>query len=211
MHCTLCRTKDTEPFHKDNERDYYRCTECRLIFVDPEDFLSADEEKGRYDLHQNSPEDPEYRRFLNRLFDPLKDRISAGSQGLDFGSGPGPTLSVMFEESGYPMEIYDHFYAMKPEVLERKYDFITATEVLEHLHEPQIELEKLWKCLHPGGHLGIMTKLALDEERFSRWHYKSDPTHVSFFSKSTFEWLAKQWQADLTFEDKDVILLKKQD
>jgi len=52
---------------------------------------------------KNSPDDPRYRAFLSRLFIPLNERIAPESCGLDFGSGPGPTLSVMFEEQGHTM------------------------------------------------------------------------------------------------------------
>ena len=133
-----------------------------------------------------------------------------GNCGLDFGSGPGPTLSLMFEEAGYSVAVYDHYYAREPAVLERQYDFITATEVLEHLREPGRELDSLWGCLKPGGNLGVMTKFALDQERFAQWHYKNDPTHVCFFSRATLDWLATEWQAELTFVDTDAaIFLKK--
>jgi hypothetical protein len=56
-----------------------------------------------------------------------------------------------------------------------------------------------------------MTKLVQDYEAFARWHYKNDDTHICFFSRSTFEWLADQWQAELTFAGKDVILFYKKD
>ena len=126
-----------------------------------------------------------------------------------FGSGPGPTLSVMFEEIGHSMVIYDHFYARESSALEKQYDFITATEVVEHLHNPGIELDRLWSCLKPGGSLGIMTKLSPDREAFARWHYKTDATHVCFFSKTTFEWLSLKWQAELVFFGKDAIIFYK--
>jgi len=196
-------------FYQDSHRDYFRCQICNLVFVPSAQFLSAEDEKARYDLHQNSPDDQDYRRFLSRIFIPMQELLAPGSRGLDFGSGPGPTLSKMFEEVGHSMAIYDHFYARNSSVLEKQYDFITATEVVEHLHNPKKELDRLWACLKPGARLGIMTKLALDREAFARWHYKNDPTHVCFFSRLTFEWLAAQWQAELTFADKDVILFHK--
>ncbi len=115
----------------------------------------------------------------------------------------------MFEEIGHSMAIYDQFYARDSSVLERSYDFITATEVLEHLHHPRRELDRLWGLLKPGGSLGVMTKLVRDPEAFAGWHYKNDPTHVCFFSRSTFEWLAAEWRAELTFVDKDVMLFYK--
>ena len=107
------------------------------------------------------------------------------------------------------MEIFDKFYASDEQVFNQKYDFITATEVVEHLRNPQKELERLWGCLKEGGCLGIMTKLALGLEEFKNWHYKNDMTHICFFSKETFQWLADQWNADISFVEKDVILLHR--
>ena len=207
--CPLCRTRDAGLFCRDKRREYFRCSRCLLVFVTPEQFPSAAQEKAEYDLHCNSPDDKGYRRFLSRLFLPMKERLAPGSQGLDFGSGPGPTLSGMFEEAGFIMSIHDPFYADNPSALEKSYDFITASEVFEHLHFPRRDLEKLWECLKPGGILGIMTKLVLGRQEFQYWHYKNDITHVLFFSRTTFEWLATQWQAELTFAGKDVILLGK--
>ncbi|NKB25157.1 MAG: methyltransferase domain-containing protein [Kiritimatiellae bacterium] len=207
--CPLCKTDRAHDYFSDQTRDYYRCQICQLIFVLPSQFLSANDEKARYDLHNNSSDDPKYRQFLSRTFNRIQTCIPPGSHGLDFGSGPGPTLSVMFEQAGHRMEIYDPYYAKDPSVLQRQYDFITATEVLEHIHNPAADLNRLWTCLKPGAILGIMTKSVFDKNRFSRWHYKDDPTHVCFYSMSTFKWLACQWQADLTIADKDVILIEK--
>jgi len=207
--CPICETTDAKEFYQDGHRDYFRCLTCNLVFVLSAQFISAENEKARYDLHRNSPNDQGYRRFLSRIFLPMHRLLAPGSHGLDFGSGPGPTLSKMFEEAGHSMAIYDRFYASDPSVLENQYDFITATEVVEHLHNPKQELDRLWACLKPGARLGIMTKLVLDREAFSRWHYKNDLTHVCFYSRATFEWLAARWQAEPAFVDKDVILFYK--
>ncbi|HZX49011.1 MAG TPA: class I SAM-dependent methyltransferase [Nitrospirota bacterium] len=207
--CPLCKAEKVFDFFQDKRRTYMRCEVCNLVFVPPSQFLSAADEKRRYDLHQNSPDDLNYRRFLSRIFIPMQNCLNPGSYGLDFGSGPEPLLSVMFEEAGHSMTIFDFFYANLPSALEKQYDFITATEVVEHLYCPKKELERLWGCLKDGGKLGIMTKPAPDREAFSLWHYKNDLTHVCFFSKVTFEWLADQWNADLTFADKDVAIFHK--
>lgn len=175
----------------------------------PHQFLSDQDEKSIYDTHENSAEDLGYRRFLDRLFLPLSQCLLPQSCGLDFGSGPGPTLSVMFEEAGHSMKLYDLFYAPDTRVLQQQYDFISASEVVEHLHHPRRELERLWSCLKPNGVLGIMTKRVIDQAAFSHWHYKSDLTHVCFFSIETFEWLANHWQAALTISGNDVVLLTK--
>jgi len=177
--------------------------------VPPHQFLSPEEERLVYDRHQNSADDPRYRRFLGRLFTPLSQRLAPESCGLDFGSGPGPTLSVMFIEAGHSMEIYDPFYAPDTGPLQQQYDFITASEVVEHLHHPRHELDRLWSCLKPNGSLGIMTKRVIDRDAFSRWHYTHDPTHVCFFSLDTFQWLADHWRATWTAPEEDVVLFTK--
>jgi len=208
--CPLCQTEDGRPpFYSDRHRDYYRCSCCNLIHVPPAQFLTHAEEQAEYDKHQNSPEDYGYRTFLARLFIPLNERLKPKSHGLDFGCGPGPTLSKMFEEAGHHMKLYDPFYAQDEKALEQGYDFITASEVVEHLHDPAMELERLWSILKPGGWLGFMTKLALDKNAFAKWHYKNDLTHVCFFSKETMGWLAGAWGAEYFQADKDVALFQK--
>ena len=208
LSCPLCESFDVTPFYQ-GARDFLCCQDCQLVFVPPAYYISHAQEKAEYDLHQNSPEDQGYRRFLSRLLEPLNQKLEPGSYGLDFGSGPGPTLSVMFEEQGHRMEIYDSIYAKDPSRLEQQYDFISASEVVEHLHHPNQDLNRLWACLKPKGHLGIMTKRVRDLQAFARWHYKDDVTHVCFFSTQTFEWLADAWNATLEIIGPDVVIFTK--
>jgi SAM-dependent methyltransferase len=185
------------------------CTVCDLVFVPSYQRLTADEELKRYDLHQNNPDDKRYKKFLERLFKPLNDRLPSSSSGLDFGSGPGPTLHQMFMECGHEMNIYDCFYADDLSVFELSYDFITATEVVEHLFNPQKELDRLWLCLRPGGYLGIMTGFVESKEAFKKWYYKNDETHVAFYSEKTFKWLQRRWQASLELIGNGVVIFRK--
>lgn len=207
--CPLCTNGGTRLFHRDSRREYLRCGNCGLVFVPSRYFLAPADEKACYDQHQNSPEDANYRRFLGRLFDPLVKQLSPGSRGLDFGCGPGPTLSLMLAEAAFPTAIYDPFYAPDPAVWRDRYDFVTASEVVEHLHRPMTDLQRLWSVLKPGGWLGIMTKRVLNRRAFAGWHYKNDPTHVAFFAEDTFLWLARRWSAELKIAGPDVVLLQK--
>ncbi len=207
--CPLCGNTDSTPYHRDDTRDYLQCGTCDLVFVPRGQHLSAADEKACYDCHDNRPDDPGYRRFLDRLFTPLSQRLAAPARGLDFGCGPGPTLSVMFEEAGHPMALYDPYYAPERTVLSGPYDFITLSEVAEHLAAPGKELDNLWAALAPGGWLGIMTKRVRDPIAFISWHYVTDPTHVCFFSEATFQWLASRWSASLDVVGDDVVLIGK--
>ncbi len=178
-----------------------------LVFVPPEFHLTAEEEKALYDQHDNAIGDPGYRRFLSRMFEPISQRVKPGAKGLEFGCGPGPALAAMFQEAGYHMELYDLYYANNPAALKQQYDFITATEVVEHLAQPGKVIASLLSMLNSGGTLGLMTKLVKDREAFASWHYIRDPTHICFFSRETFDWLAERYALKLDIIGNDVIIL----
>ncbi len=139
----------------------------------------------------------------------MQARLAAHSLGLDFGSGPGPTLSLLFEEAGHNMTLFDIYYANDRSAFDLSYDFITASEVFEHLAKPAEELNRLWDCLKSGGLLGIMTKRVPSKDAFESWHYKIDPTHISFFSEKTFNWLGDVWGCSPTFINDDIVLFTK--
>ena len=212
--CPLCGGKQIVSYHRDKTRDYLHCPVCDLVFVPRAQHIADGAAKAYYDLHDNQPDDPGYRRFLGRLFTPLNERLAPNSRGLDFGSGPGPTLSRMFAEAGHDVALYDPFYAPDPSVLGQTYDFITLSEVAEHLVAPGRELDRLWQSLKPGGWLGIMTKRVRDATAFKTWHYITDPTHVAFFSEATFHWLVDSWSSEtapvrLELIGADVVLINK--
>jgi 2-polyprenyl-3-methyl-5-hydroxy-6-metoxy-1,4-benzoquinol methylase len=181
-------------------RDYWRCSQCQARFLDPDQLPDLQIEKEQYDRHENHPDDPGYRRFLTQIAEPLLERLSPGSHGLDFGCGPGPALARMLEEAGHQVSLYDPIYFPDQQSLERQYDFITATEVFEHLHDPAAEFVRLNRLLVPGGWIGIMTRLQTDDSRFARWHYRRDPTHVVFYRAETFQWLGHHlnWSVEVT-------------
>lgn len=216
--CPLCLSshgsKENQPWWQDKFRDYFRCEQCQLVFVPKPFHLSAEDEKACYDLHDNNSDDEGYRRFLTRMFDPIAARITPSGLGLDFGCGPGPVLAEMFSEAGFSIKLFDLYYANNPDVIDVErnsecYDFITATEVVEHLCDPHTVLSNLWALLRPGGVLGLMTKQVKDHESFKNWHYIRDRTHIVFFSRATFEWLAQQTGCCVEFVGADVVLLTK--
>lgn len=207
--CPLCANIAVTAYYHDKTRSYLCCSRCQLVFVPRAFHLSPTDERAVYDQHQNNPNDQGYRKFLSRLAEPLLEKLAPNSFGLDFGSGPGPTLSLILEEKGHKVAIYDPFYAPDKQALAGHYDFITSTEVVEHLAVPGEELDRLWGLLKNGGYLGLMTKQVTRRESFDSWHYKNDPTHISFFSKHSFEYLGAKWGSTPIFIGADVILFRK--
>lgn len=212
--CPLCAIGSTALFHQDKKREYWQCQHCQLIFVPPPFHLDLAQEKSIYDLHTNHPEDPGYRQFLMRFVTPFVAHAqqflpAPPLNGLDFGSGPGPALSSLLEGFGFQCANYDIYYAKYDELLTAgHYDFVTSTEVVEHLARPDIEFKRLFSLLKPNRCLAIMTKRSDSYERFVNWHYIQDPTHICFYNEVTFNWIAKTYSAQASFPEKDVVIFQ---
>lgn len=209
LRCILCNGNNSGSFWQDKKRPYHQCLDCQLVQV-PECFwLDAESEKAEYDLHENSLYDPGYRQFLSRCATPLMERLPPQAKGLDFGCGPSPTLATLMMESGFQLSWYDLYYWPDESPLSEQYDFITATEVIEHLGNPKSVLELWMRCLKPGGVLAIMTKRVISLDAFKSWHYKNDPTHIAFYSDATFRYLAEQYHCSIEYPASDVVFLQK--
>lgn len=193
MNCPVCQHVAPEHFVRIDQRDYWRCHRCEARFLDRTQLPDRITEKREYDRHENNVDDDGYRRFLAQLVDPLMARIPPNSTVLDYGCGPGPALAGMLESAGHAVALYDPIYAPDKAVLNRRYDVVTCTEVVEHFHHPASEFEQLDSLLKPAGWLGIMTRFQTDDERFAHWHYRRDPTHVVFYRPETFEWLGERY------------------
>lgn len=212
--CPLCRASTTSLLYTQQrgplaQREYYLCNQCQLIHVPPAFHLDTAAEKHIYDLHQNDPADSRYREFLLRLFEPMRERLPASATGLDFGSGPGPALSCMFNEAGLICQTYDIYYDNVPERLAVTYDFVVCSEVIEHVAKPLEVFQQLLNCLKTGGLLGVMTQRWTSTDRFPGWGYRNDPTHISFFHEQTFAYLATKFGLELTIYPRDVVIFKK--
>ena len=207
--CVLCQQPQLTFYHQDKKREYWQCQHCQLVQVPKAFHLSVEQEKAEYDKHDNQDDDLGYRRFLSRCLSPVLERVTPEQSGLDFGCGEGKVLSKMADELGVQINNYDLFYANDKSLLEREYDFITATEVIEHIYDAKSAFELFDRLLKPNGFIALMTKRVLDIEAFSRWHYKNDPTHICFYSLVTFEWLAKHYGWTLEVMSNDVVFLKK--
>ncbi len=208
MNCTLCNGARVKLFKKIKYKNYYKCADCDLVFLDKKHYLNIDEEKIRYDFHQNNIEDKAYVEFLNRVIKPTKSFIQNDDIGLDFGCGPNPVLAKLIENSGNNCDFYDPIYF--PNLPEKKYNFIFATECFEHFYSSNNELKKILNLLSPNGILAIMTELNNKSEKFSDWYYIKDPTHVCFYSENTVEFICKTFGFELIYSDKKrVFVLKK--
>ena len=107
--CPLCLGESVRQFAVIQNRTYWRCQACLLTFLSPEQRPDPDRERAEYELHRNRPDDAGYRAFLSRLTDCLASKLPPGATGLDYGCGPGPTLSLILAEQGFSMAVYDPY------------------------------------------------------------------------------------------------------
>ncbi len=208
--CLLCHTADCELFVTLNDRHYFRCHNCQARFLHPASHPSRQTEYAHYLHHDNRIDDPAYRQFLARLAAPLMQKLKGNLSGLDYGCGPGPALVLILQEAGHCMAKYDPYFFPDKTPLKNQYDFLTCSETAEHFHDPAKEFARLNQLLKPEGWMGIMTCFQNNDSTFTNWHYRRDPTHVIFYRKSTFQWLADHYCWHIEFPEKDVVLIQKQ-
>lgn len=208
MKCTLC-SSITQPFyfHEREARQYHRCSNCRAVLMDSDDYPTPKQEIERYESHDNDVEDPRYQEFVSPLVELVQEHFGPGHLGLDFGSGTGPVITKMLQELHYRINLFDPFFDNHPEVLELNYDYIVSCEVIEHFHNPYSEFKKLRSMLKPGGALFLKTDLYSDDLDFHTWYYKGDETHVFFYHPKTFEWIKEEFNfTSLEIDDRHISL-----
>lgn len=204
MDCLLCQSSQTAAFQvtKKPERSYFHCGQCDLIFMDPHQRPSAQEEKARYDFHQNDGSSG-HQAFLSPLVEDILTYISEQKtdihslKALDFGCGPHPFLSLLLGHKGLQVTNYDLFYFPDQDHLRRNYHVITSTEVWEHFAHPRAEIARLVRILKEGGLLAVMTSAHKGEGAFHDWYYRRDETHVTFFSEKSMQWIAQEFHLKL--------------
>jgi len=181
--CRLCGSDEIENFTTVSDGIlYHRCRNCSYISRDEAHRLSAENEMKRYQLHNNSPDNPGYVEWINRFLEFIfKTPLPGGSRILDFGSGPEPVMAGMMEKRGYQVFTEDPYFS--PKKPGGCFQMITSLEVFEHLPNPSEVLKLLASRLTENGRLCVSTEfLPGDMKRFEYWRYRSDETHIGFFT-----------------------------
>lgn len=208
MKCKLCGSTAER---RQDERRFFQCQICGLIFKDEKYILTAEAEKKRYQEHNNSIENEGYvnmfRQFLDSAVLPFAE---PDGDMLDFGAGPGPVLAELVGREGFSTTIYDPHFFPNLDYKEKKYDLITSTEVYEHFLNPHREIEHLCSILKDGGLLAVMTNFYTEADSFADWWYIRDDTHISLYSLKTFQWIADNFPLEIIYtNNKNYITFRK--
>ena len=159
--------------------------------MDPGDYVTSEQEKARYETHNNDVNDPGYQRFVSPIVEQVLSHHTANEKGLDYGAGMGPVITKLLRDRGFNIRTYDPFFKADQAALENTYHYIACCEVAEHFHRPATEFIKLRGLLKPGGRLYCMTERYDHDIDFDTWNYKNDETHVIFYHRVALEWIRK--------------------
>lgn len=204
MICPLCQ----EILSIKADKVYFDCQCCRALVKDRKLLPDTASEKARYEEHRNDVYDAGYREFTRPIWQYILDEYPASAEGLDFGSGTGPVISSVLQEHSYQVAQYDPYFAPNKELLKQQFDYIFACEVIEHFYEPRREFEQLAGMLRDGAELLLMTSIYHEGIPFMNWYYRNDPTHVFIYRKETLEFIANEFDLELTQTGEKLAILK---
>jgi len=203
--CPLCNSEGNS-FYK---QQFYKCSWCKSVFRSKEYFACSKSEKTRYESHNNNINDLGYQDFVSPIVKSVLENHCKSEDWLDFWAGTGPVISHLLQKKWYIPHLYDPFFHNYPKLLNKKYDYIIACEVIEHFYRPQKEFQLLYNLLKPKGKLYIMTDMYDPERDFEDWYYKNDVTHVFFYSKEAFQWIKENYSWKNYSINKRCIILEK--
>lgn len=192
MVCSLCEATAFAHAGRNRSREFYRCKGCGLIVVPFSQYLSIENEKKRYDLHDNTAENTGYVSFLAEVADVVQSLHRPEMTLLDYGCGKNAVLCGILEKSGIACCRYDPLYAYPLPKTPDCYDGIILCEVVEHLRDIPGTLSQIERLLTQQGFLLLRTQLYLQSQPIANWWYAQDPTHINFFSRNALLTLARR-------------------
>jgi 2-polyprenyl-3-methyl-5-hydroxy-6-metoxy-1,4-benzoquinol methylase len=198
--------------------DIYRCLRCGVVF---EDMSLVREKIANFyqDLHDQAYEDERQNRTLafKRIVSKIREFKPSGKL-LDVGCATG-SLLVEARNSGYDV------YGIEPsswasEIARKKYnlnvvagcieekdfpreyfDIVTLIDVIEHLYEPKLALQKISRLIKEKGLICVVTP---NIESFTArifgekwWHIR--PSHFCYFPPKTMNALLKATGFEIIF------------
>jgi len=181
---------------------YLQCSECGFIQTEEhfwleEAYANAISALDTGILQRNLSLSNTTADIINKLFNP-------SGKFLDFGGGFGIFVRLM-RDKGYNFYRYDKYcenlFASYFDIgnnLERiteKFELATAFEVFEHLSDPLLEIEEMFKL---SDTIFFTTELIpKDIKDLKEWWYFAPEAgqHISFYSKQSLEIIAAKFNA----------------
>lgn len=204
--CLLCASNNLDVL-KYSKKNYFECLDCGFVFFNTERRINVEEEILRYHTHEIKLDDAGSVNFVKKILDYGLNYIT-GSKILDYGCGNAFITQYILKNSNFCIDSYDPVFNNIS--LDQKYDLIVCSEVVEHFRDPTLEFKKLFELLNDSGVLAISTSIFSKSINFDTWYYVNDDTHFSIYSKSTIDYICKNFGFELCLlKEPRFIILKK--
>ncbi len=201
MKCHICQNTTSVIFEtkilKKYDVSYHQCSSCRFIQTDDPFWLPEAYEKIITSLDiglisRNLYLQEQVPNIINTCFTEAKSM-------LDYGGGYGMFVRMM-RDIGFDFfrqDIYcDNLFSKHFDITDfqnKKIDIVTAFEVFEHLNNPLVEIEKMFK--YSENVIFSTTLIPDDINLFKDWWYVAPETgqHISFYSEESLRFIAKKY------------------
>jgi SAM-dependent methyltransferase len=228
--CIACGSGRANFFAAKNGFEIFRCPSCRLLFVYPapqdtsyvygSDYFSGAEKGFGY---VNYGDDKEAMRGTFLAYLEKIEQLAGGVKGslLDIGAANGYFLSLakargwnvrgvdvsdyaanQARQKGFDVLVGDIKKSLfHPDT----FDVVTMWDVIEHLADPEEEIEAILRLLKPGGFLAINTP---DGNSWfarilkQRWHQLIPPEHLLFFNPLSLRLFLERYGFNLRYKSK---------
>lgn len=138
--------------------------------------------------------------FSNVIENIIKNNFDVSGKFLDYAGGYGLFVRLMrdkgfdfYREDKYCKNIFAKNYDLEDLGVKNKFELVTAFEVFEHLEDPLMEIEKMFKYSDTvifSTELQPSQNIKSNEE----WWYFTPETgqHIAFYSAKTLEYIAEK-------------------
>ena len=212
INCRLCDHKTNYIFNSVvlNKYDikYYKCSNCSSLQTEKPFWL--DETYSKSNLSDDDV-GAAYRILRNHEKVFFLSKLLKIKKGLDWGSGDGLLCRLLrdYEINFYSIDKYSHQkYSSKFTIKDySNIDLIVSFEVLEHLGDPNKELDFLFK-IQPNF---IFVSTLFYKDYGKDWYYLHPNTgmHVFFYSKKALRNIAAKYDYQVVFFDNQYALFHK--
>jgi hypothetical protein len=211
--CLICESDKTQ-LKTANLRDYHWCLDCGFVSMNHKSRINLANESERYLEHKNKSGDLGYRASVQELVDQILKNENTDDKGLDYGCGEDSAVVALLQEQKLDVDLYDPLFYPNANIGLKSFDYVVASEVVEHFREPLTEWQKMSSLVKAKGRLYVQT-LSLEKiktpDEFARWYYARDLTHFSFYSELSMKILAKKIGLPMIYSSQKVFVFQKQD
>jgi hypothetical protein len=202
--CKICNSSITKKFEKTilnkyKNVEYFECENCAFIQINEATWLNEAYQSAITSLdigilYRNELLKTTTIQIIDTFFQDAKLL-------LDYAGGYGIFTRIMrdagfnyYWEDKFCENIFAKHFTIN-DIENKKFDFVTAFEVLEHMENPMEEVSEIFSY---SDNVLFSTELIPEDSSIENWWYIAPETgqHISFYTKKSLELIAKRYNCN---------------